>query len=1055
MSTSLKVLRKENESDRFNRLSFDDHRTSIGQSDARELGTELKKVIDGEVRFDRGSRALYATDGSNYRQAPIGVVIPRSKQDVVETLRLCREFGAPVLSRGGGTSLAGQCCNVAVIMDFTKYMHHVIEIDEKRRVGTCQPGCVLDDFRIAAEKKNLTFGPDPATHNHCAIGGMLGNNSCGIHSLISKNNGFGLRTSDNTHELEIATYDGARFKVGPTSPEELERIIAAGGRRGEIYGQLKQFINKYADEIRKGFPRLERRVSGYNLDDLLPENGFHLARALVGSESTLVTILEATLHLMPYPRERVLIILGYPDVYEATKHLQEILPLKPTGLEGIDQVLLDFEKKKGSESKAIKNLPKGRGFLWVEFGGDSRQEAEESARRCMDMLKKQTDPPDMKLYTDQHEMTEMWEVRESSLGSTAFVPGLPDTWPGWEDSAVPVPQIAPYLRDLKKLFDKFGFHVSTYGHFSQGVVHCRIPFDMYTRKGLDQYHRFMDEASDLVVSYGGSLSGEHGDGQARAMYLPKMFGQKLVDAFAEFKRIWDPQWKMNPGKVVDPYSITDNLRISPDYNPPQPRTYFQYPADNHAFSRATLRCVGVGKCRREGGGTMCPSYMVTREEKHSTRGRARLLFEMMNGELIQDGWREEAVHDALDLCLACKGCKGDCPVNVDMATYKAEFRAHYYEKRIRPRFMYAFGWIHLAAKAAGFAPMVANFFTQTPVLRNISKWLAGASQKRRLPAFAPEPFKKWFAARQPRNQTGQPVVLYADTFNNYFQPDVARAAVEVLEDAGFHVIVPMGDLCCGRPLYDYGFLGMARRWLQDNLQKLRPYIQAQLPMVVLEPGCWSVFADELTNMYPNEMDAKRLQKNVYLLAEFLKHFAPDYQVPKLHRKALLHKHCHHKAELKHVEEAEGELLRKMGIESREPATGCCGMAGAFGYEPGEHYDVSIKCGERILIPEVNKAKDDELIIADGFSCREQIEQMSDRHALHIAQVIQLAKHQDSQSSDERPEAAVVKARKSAYRKAALQAGVPFALGLIAGGILYRSMRTERSRVSILNAFSLR
>jgi Fe-S oxidoreductase len=643
-------------------------------------------------------------------------------------------------------------------------------------------------------------------------------------------------------------------------------------------------------------------------------------------------------------------------------------------------------------------------------------------------------------------MQAMWEVRESSLGSTAFVPGMHDTWGGWEDSAVPVAQIAPYLRDLKKLFDKFGFYVSTYGHFSQGIVHCRIPFDLYTRKGVDQYHQFMNEATDLVLSYGGSLSGEHGDGQSRAMYLPKMFGQKLVHAFGEFKRIWDPQWKMNPGKVVDPYSITDNLRISPDYNPPQPRTYFQYPSDDHAFSRAVLRCVGVGKCRRDGGVTMCPCYRVTREEKHSTRGRARLLFEMMNGEILEDGWRDDAVHEALDLCLACKGCKGDCPVNVDMATYKAEFRAHYFEKRIRPRFMYAFGWINLAAKFASYAPMIANFFTQAPVLNRISKFIAGAHQKRHLPAFAPQSFKSWFAAREPRNRTGKPVVLYADTFNNYFRPETARAAVEVLEDAGFTVIVPKEDLCCGRPLYDYGFLGMAKRWLKDNLEKLRPYIEADVPMVVLEPGCWSVFADEMGNLYPNDWDAKRLRKNVFLLAEFLKDFAPDYQPPKLHRKALLHKHCHHKAELKHVEKAQDELLKKMGVDVREPETGCCGMAGAFGYEPGDHYDVSVKCGQRVLIPEVDKAKDDELIIADGFSCREQIHQMSDRDAMHLAEVIQFAKHHPSFEGD-RPEQPMVSARQCAYRRAAITTGSLVALGVVAGMSLYAARRRQsRSQV---------
>ncbi len=448
--------------------------------------------------------------------------------------------------------------------------------------------------------------------------------------------------------------------------------------------------------------------------------------------------------------------MGYPDVYAAANDVPDFLRFNPVGLEGIDETLIQFEKVKGAHDKAIAGLPAGNGWLYVEFGGDSKQESDDKARQCMDALKQRPNPPSMRLYDNPQEELALWEVRESSLGSTAFVPGSPDTWPGWEDSAVPVARIGEYVRKLRELFDKFGYHVSTYGHFGQGIIHCRIPFNLYTQEGIDKYRRFMDEATDLCHSLGGSFSGEHGDGQARAMYLPKMFGPKLVQAFGEFKSIWDPQWKMNPGKVVDPYSVTENMRLSQDYNPPQPKTYFQFPDDRFTFSRAALRCVGVGECRREGGQVMCPSYMVTREEMHSTRGRARLLWEMLNGEVLADGWRNETVNEALDLCLACKGCKGDCPVNVDMATYKAEFRAHHYARRLRPRYMYAFGWIHIWSRLASFMPTIANFFTQTPGLSRLAKFIAGTNPRRPIPAFAPGVSRSGSARGQVPNAPARP-----------------------------------------------------------------------------------------------------------------------------------------------------------------------------------------------------------------------------------------------------------------------------------------------------------
>ncbi len=1011
--------------------------------DAEGLAQRLAAELEGEVRFDRGSRALYATDASNYRQVPIGVVLPRNVDDVIRTVAACRDFGAPLLSRGGGTSLAGQCCNVALLMDMSKYVNKVLEVDSEKRLGRVQPGCVLDEFRKVTKQQGLIYGPDPATHTRCTLGGMMGNNSCGIHSLLAKNYGLGLRTSDNTHELEILTYDGLRMRVGATPPEELERIIAAGGRRGEIYAALKKLVDTYADEIRARYPKIPRRVSGYNLDDLLPENGFNVARALVGSESTLVTILESTMILVPNPVTRTLLVLGYSDIYEACNHLEEILEHQPTGLEGVDKKLFTVVREKGDENADLALFPPGEGWLLVEFGGDSKADSDGKARKLMERLKKEKDAPSMKLFDNPREEQMIWKVREGSLGSTAWVPGHADTWPGWEDSAVAVKDVKNYLKDLHQLYGKYGYDTTIYGHFGQGCLHCRVPFNLYTQPGIDAWKNFMEEATDLVSRYGGSYSGEHGDGQQRAAYLEKMFGKKIVQAFAEFKRIWDPQGRMNPGKIVDPYFITDNMRIGPDYNPPQPQTHFHYPNDESAFSRAVLRCVGIGECRNHSGQTMCPSYMVTREEKHSTRGRARMLFEMMNGDVLDDGWKSEEVKEALDLCLSCKGCKHDCPVNVDMATYKSEFLSHYYEGKIRPRHAFAFGFIHLTSVLASKFPALANLFTQAPILRNIAKFLAGMEPKRSIPPFAPQSFKDWFRRRKPRNVGRQTVLLFADTFNNYYKPETAKAAVEVLEDAGFHVHVPLADMCCGRPLYDYGFLPTAKRWARDFMSKLQGDMERGLPMVVLEPSCAAVFRDELTNLFPQMKLAQKFQTQTFLLSEFLVKFAPEYKLPQLHRKALVHGHCHHKALMQMDDE--NKVLTGMGLEFREPEDGCCGMAGAFGYERGDHYRLSIDVGERVLLPEVRQAADEELIIANGFSCREQVEQETHRHALHLADVLAMAIHHGSEGVSGRPERELVHRERAARRRSNLRATLAATTLLAAGAALCWVIKRSRPR----------
>ena len=846
----------------------------------KHLERRLRRAIRGEVRFDNGSHALYSTDSSNYRQIPIGVVIPRAEADVVETVAICRELGIPITSRGGGTSLAGQCCNVAVIIDFSKYLHHLIEADPNRKIARVEPGIIYDDVNRAVAKHKLAFAPDPSTHTHCTIGGMIGNNSCGVHSVMAAFAGNGARTSDNIERLKILTYDGIQLEVGPTSDTDIERIVQQGGRLGEVYSRLKSLRDRYANLIRKRYPKIPRRVSGYNLDDLLPEKGFNIARALCGSEGTCVTVLEATLQLVYSPPVRSLVALGYPDVYTAGDHVQEVLEHQPVGLEGIDGVLIDGMKKKHLHPQDFELLPEGRGWLLAEFGGESRQEADQKAKRLMQALKYVPHPPTMRLYDAPFEEQHIWDVRESGLGGSARIPGEPDAWEGWEDSAVPPERLGSYLRDFRQLLQKYGYGCALYGHFGQGIVHTRINFGLKDRKGIEAYERFGFDAAELVVRYGGSLSGEHGDGQSRGELLSIMFGNELVGAFNEFKNIWDPDWKMNPGKVVRPYWRDENLRLGENYNPPQWKTHFTYPDDNGSFSYAMERCVGVGKCRRMEGGTMCPSFMATREEMHSTRGRARMLFELLQGEVIGNrGWREGHVKEALDLCLSCKACKSDCPMNVDMATYRAEFFSHFYKHHTRPVVAYAVGLIPWWSRVASCWPGLVNLFSQTRFWSGLFKRFAGIAPERSLPVFARQTFKRWFVRRKERLHVGPRVILWPDTFNNHFFTGTAKAAVQTLESIGFSVIVPPQPLCCGRPLYDFGFLDLAKSFLRQILNALGDEIRAGTPIVGLEPSCVSVFRDEIRNLFPNDEDATRLSQQTFLFSEFLQKRAAGVALP--------------------------------------------------------------------------------------------------------------------------------------------------------------------------------
>jgi FAD/FMN-containing dehydrogenase/Fe-S oxidoreductase len=952
------------------------------QIDARALARDLIGVVSGEVRFSAGSRALYANDASVYRQLPIGVVIPRDADDVIAAIGVCRDHGAPVGARGCGTGLAGQTVNEAVLFDFSKYMRRIVELDVERRRARVQPGVVLDWLRDAAEEHDLTFGPDPATHSRCTFGGMIGNNSCGTHSLLA-----GV-TADNILSLDVLLYDGTRMTLpDKAQEEEIERVIERGGREGEIYGRLRRLRDGYAELIRQRYPRIPRRISGYNLDRLLPENGFNLAAAMVGTEATCALTLEATCKLIDSPQHRALVLLGYEDAPTAADQVPEIMEFEPIALETFDQQLVDNELSKGFPQHA-ELLPGGQAWLLVEFGAASEEQADEQAERFLAAMRKGSRPHvDIKLFEDSREISQVWKIREGGVGHSK-VPGEHPGWPSWEDAAVAPERIGDYLRDLEKLCDKHGRRIAAFfGHVGHGCVHTRIDWDFLTPEGVANYRRFMEDAGDLIASYGGSLSGEHGDGQARAELLPKMFGEELVAAFAEFKAIWDPDGMMNPGKVVDPYPLDTNLRMDPAYSTPLPATQFRFPQDNGSFVEAAQRCFGVGMCR-DHEDTMCPSYMATKEEKHSTRGRARLLFELMRDDsALGGGWRNEEVKEALDLCLACKGCKHECPVRVDMATYKAEFRSHYWKGRLRPPHAYALGLIYWEARLASRMPALANLLSQREPLATVGKRLAGITPQRKAPPFAGEAFTSWFA-RQPQAGGTERVLLWPDTFTNFFEPQIAIAATEVLRAAGLQVVIPGRPLCCGRPLYDYGMLNLARRQLRQLLDSMREEIRRGTRVVALEPSCGAVFRDELANMLPNDQDAKRLAKLTCSLGELLDERGERWDAPVLRRRALVHAHCHQKATADTA--ADLRVLDRLGVSYEELNAGCCGLAGSFGYEQGEPYEVSMKAGERVLLPAVRDAPDDAMIITDGFSCRHQIEHGSKRRALHLAEVVHLA-----------------------------------------------------------------
>jgi len=943
------------------------------------LKDKLAQVIEGEVRFDAATRALYATDASNYRLVPIGVVIPRHEEDVRRAVALARENRIPILPRGGGTALAGQTTNTALVLDFSKYMNSVRQVDPDQRVAVVEPGAVQAQLNAAAARYGLFFAPDPATKDRCTLGGMIGNNSCGAHSAAHG------KTVDNIVSLDVLLYDGTRLLLGAGGEGEYSTAMTNGGRVAELYTKMRELAARYGELVRTRYPKIPRRVSGYNLDQLLPENAFNLARAVVGSEGTLAVVLSAMVRLVPIPKKIAMVVMGFDDIFGAADQTPWLLEHRPQALEGFDHRLPDFARERGMPG--VRYLPDGRAFLIAELGAETDEDLRATAEAVSRDAERVGACTGVAILQETSEQRAVWGIRESGLGAGALLPGQARTWPGAEDCAVPPARLGDFLRRLVPLLARYELAAATYyGHFGEGCVHCRINFDFFTAAGIAKFRAAMTDIADLVVEFGGSLSGEHGDGRARSELLPKMYGRELLGAFDEFKAAFDPDRMMNPGVLAHPEPLDAHLRIGINYSPQSLRTRFDFSAEG-GLAGAALKCVGIGKCRKTDAGVMCPSYMATREEAHSTRGRAHLIYEALTSDLLADGFADPALHEALELCLSCKACKSECPASVDMAAYKAEFLANFYESHRRPLPVEFFGRIHEIARAASLAPMLLNTLQQGST-GSILRRLLRLHPERNLPRFARQSFRRWFARRPERNHDSPQALLFPDTFNNFFEPEVAIAATEVLERAGFQVILPSKDLCCGRPLYEAGKLDAGRSRLLEIVAELSPFVERGVSIVGLEPSCLLTLRDELPALFPRLSAARKLTHNAMLLDEFLVAKAPQFSPPPLKGAALVHGHCHQKA-LAGMNSELALLKKAEGLCVEAPDAGCCGMAGAFGYD-ARRFEVSRAIAERVLIPAVRDSAEDTLIIADGFACRSQIRQFCNgRHPMHLAQALNI------------------------------------------------------------------
>lgn len=953
----------------------------------KDFYAQLTRMLQGECDFSAAGVALYTTDASNYRQVPLGVVYPHTVDDLVNTATLCKTFSLPVLLRGGGTSQNGQGVNEAVVVDCSRYLTRVLDIDVENQTALVDPGVICDALKQHAEVHGLTFGPDPGTHSRCTLGGMIGNNSCGPHSMLAG------KTVENVLQLEILTSDGARFWVGPTSDQELEKIVAGTDRRAAIYRELVSIRDEYQQLIRQRYPNIKRRVSGYNLDQLLPENGFNVARALVGSEGTCVTVLQARVKLIEKPLHTRLIVLGFEDIYTAGDSVAEILPFAPIAMEGLDWGIIGGLKERNLKQAEIALLPEGQAWLMVELSGNSAENLTQLCHQFETAMGLSKKVKSVLSVVDAANTAAIWSIREQGASATAMSIHVDDPDPvvGWEDTAVDPLQLGDYLREFSALIQRYGYTSSLYGHFGDGCIHARITFDTRSAEGISQWRKFSVEIAELVVQFGGSLSGEHGDGQAKGEFLPVMFGPELMYAFRRFKQIWDPEQRMNPGKLIDAYKMDENLRYGADYKLPETTTILHFKDDVGGFSRATERCIGMGKCRAQSG-AMCPSYQATQEEKYSTRGRAHLLHEMVRGEVIKDGWDNKAIVDSFEHCLSCKACKTECPTQVDIATYKAEFLAAHYAHKRRPLNHYPLAYIgNLLPKISRFSRVFNRL--QAGITGQLAQKFLGLSDAKGLPKLASQSFTSWVkkhAHRQDQQfhwfgaQDQPTVVLWADSVNNHYRPALLQSAVNVLLKSGHQVAVAKQHFCCGRPLYEYGFLAQALKQLTVILESFHCKLPAGCSVIVLEPSCLSVFKDELLSAFPEDTRALDLRKRAKTLTRFLSE--SSVTLAKQLNSGILHLHCHDKS--LGISSHEREWMLRCFKDLQEPESGCCGMAGTYGLKK-QTRAIGQRLYERRLKPAIDNAANNAVVVANGFSCYEQMmDGQSDRWVLHPVEIIE-------------------------------------------------------------------
>ncbi len=916
---------------------------------------------------------MYAADGSNYRAVPDLVVVPADQEDLAGAVSLVAAAGAPVVLRGGGTSMAGNAIG-GVVIDGSRHVNRILEIDAERRRAVVEPGVVLTDLLAAARPYGLAFGADPSSGSRATLGGMIANNACGAHSVA-----WGT-TADNLLGLDLVLADGTRLRI--------DGAELRGERAFSIERALHELVERNELLIRRRFGQFSRQISGYALHRLLPEYGFDVARLMAGSEGGFAAMLRATIALTPLPAAKVLCVLGFVDSITSADCVPVVLRHGPLTMESINSDLVERLPTEVREAAVQAGLPAGRAWLLVEVGGADEVAAAEAARQLIEELRDSGSPATASLVTEAGAQAVLWRCRTDAAGLATRRADGAEAWGGWEDAAVPPARLGAYLRGLDDLLSRHGLSGASYGHFGEGCMHMRIDFDLLSRRGLTTYRAFVEQATDLVVELGGSVSGEHGDGRARSELLTRMYGADGVRLFGELKRIWDPAGVMNPHMIVDPPPLDAGIRHQGAAKDRKLLTMFDYPADDHDFAQAQRRCVGIGKCRQTSGGVMCPSYQVTREELHSTRGRAHLLWEMLEGDLITDGWRSTEVRDALDLCLSCKGCQSDCPVNVDMATYKAEFTHHHYARRpwARPLSHWSMGWLPLWSRFASRAPRLANWLAAARLVKR----LGGIAAEREVPAFPAETFTDWFVARSKKIGAQGKVLLWPDTFTNYLAPEVGRAAVEVLEAAGYEVVLPDKGVCCGLTWVSTGQLSTARRVMERSLAVLAPHLAAGTPIVGLEPSCTAALRQELPDLLAGNPLAAAVAGSTQTFSEFLS--GADWEPPRVGGAALVQTHCHQHAVLGF--DADRKLMKAAGIEARIPDSGCCGLAGNFGFER-DHYAVSKSIGERVLLPAVRAADPSTEIVADGFSCRTQIAHATNRHPVHLAQVLAAALRRQS------------------------------------------------------------